>query len=546
MVAGQRRRKTRRPSARSDPEASGPDVEDVLSDARAAAVRAVRRSSRATPAVDELAVRCGGARADGRNPRRPVPTTSSGVAAQAAEPAAADPGRGRIRTQLRSSSCAADEPAAGVSYRRCRAAGQPAGRSSSADVQRPPSPTTWTNVISRRRAGDRRTPVHDAAAGADAARRPCARIRRAGISSAVPPSGHASLSQGTRSRQRPRARPADPAAAGLRAVDPSPSPAARERSSPTPPREAASQPRGSLPPAQGRWSCSPTPPGASVTINGKWSGRTPLTHDALRVRRLRRARRRCRGMQAGTTGQPLSDAASRTLSMQLQRDAGAASRSATPLAATSAPETVAGAGAARASARACRIDARRPASSTSTRARSGAKVFVDGKAGRHDAAADPDVAPRRARRPPRAHGAPHLDDVAQVARGRDHSGYRIAGTDSMKATLALENGIWYEGEAAGAPGETGGEVVFNTSMTGYQEVLTDPVVRRTDRHDDGAGDRQLRHRRPRTASRAARRSPASSSARSRRSRATGAPTARCATTSSATTSSRSRTSIRAR
>jgi carbamoyl-phosphate synthase small subunit len=44
----------------------------------------------------------------------------------------------------------------------------------------------------------------------------------------------------------------------------------------------------------------------------------------------------------------------------------------------------------------------------------------------------------------------------------------------MKAILALENGIWYEGDAAGAPGETGGEVVFNTSMTGYQEVLTDP------------------------------------------------------------------------
>src|SRR3954462_1921765 len=44
----------------------------------------------------------------------------------------------------------------------------------------------------------------------------------------------------------------------------------------------------------------------------------------------------------------------------------------------------------------------------------------------------------------------------------------------MKATLALENGLWYEGEAAGAAGETGGEVVFNTSMTGYQEILTDP------------------------------------------------------------------------
>jgi carbamoyl-phosphate synthase small subunit len=44
----------------------------------------------------------------------------------------------------------------------------------------------------------------------------------------------------------------------------------------------------------------------------------------------------------------------------------------------------------------------------------------------------------------------------------------------MKAVLALENGMWYEGDAAGAAGETGGEVVFNTSMTGYQEVLTDP------------------------------------------------------------------------
>ncbi len=44
----------------------------------------------------------------------------------------------------------------------------------------------------------------------------------------------------------------------------------------------------------------------------------------------------------------------------------------------------------------------------------------------------------------------------------------------MKATLALENGMLFEGEAAGAAGETGGEVVFNTSMTGYQEVLTDP------------------------------------------------------------------------
>jgi carbamoyl-phosphate synthase small subunit len=44
----------------------------------------------------------------------------------------------------------------------------------------------------------------------------------------------------------------------------------------------------------------------------------------------------------------------------------------------------------------------------------------------------------------------------------------------MEAILALEDGTWFRGEAAGASGEAGGEVVFNTSMTGYQEVLTDP------------------------------------------------------------------------
>jgi carbamoyl-phosphate synthase small subunit len=44
----------------------------------------------------------------------------------------------------------------------------------------------------------------------------------------------------------------------------------------------------------------------------------------------------------------------------------------------------------------------------------------------------------------------------------------------MNAILALEDGTWFKGESAGAPGETSGEVVFNTSMTGYQEVLTDP------------------------------------------------------------------------
>jgi carbamoyl-phosphate synthase small subunit len=44
----------------------------------------------------------------------------------------------------------------------------------------------------------------------------------------------------------------------------------------------------------------------------------------------------------------------------------------------------------------------------------------------------------------------------------------------MNAILALEDGTWYRGVAAGVQGEAAGEVVFNTSMTGYQEVLTDP------------------------------------------------------------------------
>lgn len=43
-----------------------------------------------------------------------------------------------------------------------------------------------------------------------------------------------------------------------------------------------------------------------------------------------------------------------------------------------------------------------------------------------------------------------------------------------KAMLALEDGTVFRGISYGAPGETTGEVVFNTSMIGYQEILTDP------------------------------------------------------------------------
>ena len=44
----------------------------------------------------------------------------------------------------------------------------------------------------------------------------------------------------------------------------------------------------------------------------------------------------------------------------------------------------------------------------------------------------------------------------------------------MKAVLLLEDGTFFEGTSFGAVGQRCGEVVFNTSMTGYQEILTDP------------------------------------------------------------------------
>jgi carbamoyl-phosphate synthase small subunit len=44
----------------------------------------------------------------------------------------------------------------------------------------------------------------------------------------------------------------------------------------------------------------------------------------------------------------------------------------------------------------------------------------------------------------------------------------------LKGILALEDGTVFEGEGFGASGESCGEVVFNTSLSGYQEVLTDP------------------------------------------------------------------------
>ena len=49
----------------------------------------------------------------------------------------------------------------------------------------------------------------------------------------------------------------------------------------------------------------------------------------------------------------------------------------------------------------------------------------------------------------------------------------MAARDKRAAILALADGKIYRGLAFGAVGEATGEVVFNTAMTGYQEVLTD-------------------------------------------------------------------------
>ena len=47
-------------------------------------------------------------------------------------------------------------------------------------------------------------------------------------------------------------------------------------------------------------------------------------------------------------------------------------------------------------------------------------------------------------------------------------------SERQKAVLVLDDGKVFNGYAYGAIGTTSGEVVFNTSMVGYQEIITDP------------------------------------------------------------------------
>ena len=53
----------------------------------------------------------------------------------------------------------------------------------------------------------------------------------------------------------------------------------------------------------------------------------------------------------------------------------------------------------------------------------------------------------------------------------------MADIEKSPALLALEDGTVYRGWGFGAAADSAGEIVFNTAITGYQEVLTDPSYR---------------------------------------------------------------------
>ena len=121
------------------------------------------------------------------------------------------------------------------------------------------------------------------------------------------------------------------------------------------------------------------------------------------------------------------------------------------------------------------------------------------------------------------------EDAVEVAGETVAEKIKAARSTTMKAILALADGKYFEGVAFGAEGEAIGEVVFNTSMTGYQEILTDPsyegqLVAMTYPQigNVGVNLEDVESRRPSCA--------ASSSKTTRRSRATGARSSRCMNT----------------
>ena len=65
-------------------------------------------------------------------------------------------------------------------------------------------------------------------------------------------------------------------------------------------------------------------------------------------------------------------------------------------------------------------------------------------------------------------------NMVETARDDTRTQWKGMGIFNMKAFLILEDGTVFEGTSIGAKKEIISEIVFNTSMTGYLEVLTDP------------------------------------------------------------------------
>src|SRR5581483_6257423 len=122
-----------------------------------------------------------------------------------------------------------------------------------------------------------------------------------------------------------------------------------------------------------------------------------------------------------------------------------------------------------------------------------------------------DLAPRRAhprhRLPPAGQGRPRRarrrDQCPEQGRNLRVTSETHAPHAREEAVLVLEDGRSFRGEAYGAVGETYGEAVFSTGMTGYQETLTDPsycgqVVVMTAPHvgNTGVNDEDPESRRP--------------------------------------------------
>ena len=201
------------------------------------------------------------------------------------------------------------------------------------------------------------------------------------------------------------------------------------------PREARTAPPAAAA-TSGRLQITSTPSRASVTVNGRWRGRTPLTLNAMKfgaysVRVIAPGFTIAREDVALSASDPV-----RNLAVRLQRNPApqppAPARSTTADRGTPAPTGRSGASGALTGS--IYVDSRP----------SGARILVDGRFAETAPARIPE-SHRLPRRPAGADGLSAVDGGASAGRGgggvpRD----RFARTHTMKATLALENGVWYD------------------------------------------------------------------------------------------------------